>query len=190
MVRTIEIDPSTPPFTVVILKSAMFMKKKSRLLYREMLLRIGSQLKPGYSEKQWIEKGFQVSYQTLSRLLDAAKDHAFTDAQERIWFFKTQQPRFAAWMEYFSLLYTSQLFLPESVGAVIDFWSGELQRTQNFLIEHASFHEKDHQDMTAGDEAFSSPENPHSRLAAQILGREKYLDYVQQSLIQVLSRQN
>jgi hypothetical protein len=168
----------------------MFMKRKSRLLYREMLLRIGSQLKPGYSEKQWIEKGFHVSYQTLSRLLAAAKDHTFADEQERIWFFKTQQPRFAAWMEYFSLLYTSQLFLPEGVGAVIDFWSGELQRTQNFLIEHASFHEEDQQDETAADEAFSSPENSYSRLAAQIIGREKYLDYVQQSLIQLLSRKN
>src|ERR1700722_13167995 len=77
-------DPSTPPFTVVILKSAMFMKRKSRLLYREMLLRIGSHLKPGYSEKQWIEKAFHVSYQSFSRLLEAAKDHSFADEQERI----------------------------------------------------------------------------------------------------------
>ena len=165
------------------------MKRKSRVLYREMLLRIGSHLKPGYSEKQWIEKGFHVSYQVFFRLLEVAKGHAFVDEQERIWFFREQQPRFAAWMEYFTLLYTSQLFLPADRGAVIDFWTEELKRTQNFLIRNAAFHEDYHHEGTIYDETFFSPESPYSRLAAQIIGREKYLDYVQQSLIQLLSRQ-
>jgi hypothetical protein len=168
----------------------MFMKRKSRLLYREMLLRIGSHLEPGYSEKQWIEQGFHVSYLSLYRLLQALKDHTFADEQERIWFFRTQHPRFAAWMEYFTLLYTSQLFLPAALGDMIDFWAAELKRTQNFLIEHAAFHEHYPQDGTAYDEAFFSPGSAYSRLAAQIIGREKYLDYVQQSLIQLLSRQS
>ena len=166
------------------------MQLKSRLLYREMLLRISSHLKPGYSEKQWIEKGFHVSYQSLSELQEAAKDHAFADDQERNWYFRTQQPKFAAWMEYFSLLYTSQLFLPEGVGAVIDFWSGELQRTQDFLIKHSDFHDYSQERFTNSNETFDYPESAYSRLAAQIIGREKYLDYVQQSLIQLLSSQS
>jgi hypothetical protein len=167
----------------------MFMKRKSRILYREMLLRIGSHLEPGYSEKQWIERGFHTSYLSFSRLMQALKDHAFANEQERIWFYRTQQPRFAAWMEYFTLLYTSQLFLPNGLGEVIEFWTGELKRTQNFLINHASFHEHHAQDGTVYDEALFSPGSSYSRLAAQIIGREKYLDYVQQSLIQLLSRQ-
>jgi len=166
------------------------MKRKSRLLYREMLLCIGSNLEQGYSEKEWIEKGFHASYLCLARLLQALNDHAFVDEQERIWFYRTQQPRFAAWMEYFTLLYTSQLFLPDGSAKVIEFWAAELKRTQNFLIEHASFHEQYHQDVTAYDEGFFSPESSYSRLAAQIIGREKYLDYVQQSLIQLLSRES
>jgi hypothetical protein len=165
------------------------MKSKSRHLYREMLLRIGSHLKPGYSEKQWIEKGFYVSYESLSKLQEGAKDHAFADEQERIWFFKTQQPRFAAWVEYFTLLYASQLFLPEDAGAAIDFWIAELQRTQHFLIKHADFHEHHHDEGALYDENFFSPESQYSRLAAQIIGREKYLDYIQQSLIQLLASQ-
>ena len=166
------------------------MKLQSRLLYREMLLRIGSHLKPGYSEKQWIEKGFYVSYESLSKLQKAAKDHAFADEQERVWFFKTQQPRFAAWVEYFTLLYASQLFLPEDTGAVVDFWIAELERTQHFLIKHAAFHEPYHDEGTVYDENSSSSEGPYGRLAAQIIGREKYLDYVQQSLSRLLSRQS
>jgi hypothetical protein len=168
----------------------MFMKRKSRLLYREMLLRIGSHLEPGYSEKQWIERGFHASYVCLFRLLQALKEHTFADEEERIWFYRTQQPRFAAWMEYFTLLYTSQLFLPVGLGEVIEFWTGELKRTQNFLIENAGFHEHCHKDGTVYDETFFSPGSAYSRLAAQIIGREKYLDYVQQSLLQLLSRQS
>jgi hypothetical protein len=166
------------------------MKRKSRILYREMLLRIGSQLKPGYSEKQWIEKGFHVSSQIFFRLLEAAEGDAFADEQERSWFFRDQQPRFAAWMEYFTLLYTSQLFLPEDIGEMIDFWTRELKRTQDFLIGHAAFHEHYYQEGAIHDETFFTRESSYGRRAAQILGREKYLDYIQQSLIQLLSRQS
>jgi hypothetical protein len=166
----------------------MSMILKSRLLYREMLLRIGSHLKPGYSEKQWIEKGFYVSYESLSKLQEAVKNHAFADEQERVWFFKTQQPRFAAWVEYFTLLYASQLFLPGEAGAAIDFWIAELKRTQHFLIKHAAFYEHQ-QEGTVYDENIFPSEGSYNRLAAQVIGREKYLDYVQQSLIQLLASQ-
>ena len=163
------------------------MKRKSRFLYREMLMRIGSQLEPGYSEKQWIEQSFHASYVGLFRLLQAAKDYIFADEQERIWFFKTQQPRFAAWMEYFAMLYTAQLFLPKGVREAMDYWEGELRRTQNFLIKHAAFHERYHQKGTEYDADFSSPGSSSGCLAARIIAREKYLEYVQQRLTQLLS---
>jgi len=163
------------------------MKRKSRFLYREMLMRIGSQLEPGYSEKQWIEQSFHASYVGLFRLLQAAKDYAFADERERIWFFKIQQPRFAAWMEYFALLYTAQLFLPKGAGEAMDYWMGELKRTQNFLIGHATFRECYNQKGTEYDAGFSSPGSSFGRLAAQVIGREKYLEYVQQRLAQLLS---
>jgi len=70
-------------------------------------------------------------------------------------------------VEYFSLLYASQLFLPEDAGAVIDFWTAELQRTQHFLIKHAAFHEHHHEDGTVYDEKFFSAEGSYSRLAAR-----------------------
>jgi hypothetical protein len=90
-------------------------------------------------------------------------------------------------MEYFALLYTAQAFLPEGVGEMMDYWEEELRRTQNFLIKHAAFYERYHQKGTEYDADFFSPGSSSGRLAARITGRERYLEYVQQRLTQLLS---
>jgi len=59
------------------------MKRKSQLLYKEMLLRIGSLLTSGYSEQQWIEKGFHASYLSFFNLQQIAGTHHFTLAREK-----------------------------------------------------------------------------------------------------------
>ena len=150
-----------------------------------MLLRIGSLLTSGYSEQQWIEKGFHASYLCFFNLQQIAGTHEFTDEQEQTWFYKIQQPRFVAWIEYFTLLYVTKLFIGEDEEKRLEYWVRELKKTQDFLIAHSNgFAYPNPLALTTQPGSSAS----YDRLAASILAREKYLEYIQANVIQSLSR--
>ena len=148
-----------------------------------MLFRIGSFLTSGYTEQQWIEKGFHASYLSFFNLQKIAGSYKFTDEQEQTWFFKVQQPKFVAWTEYFVLLYVSNLFLGEDEGKKLEYWVRELKKTQDFLIAHTNGVAHLNPLALAAQPGTSVS---YDRLAASILAREKYLEYVQANIIQSL----
>jgi hypothetical protein len=152
-------------------------------MYDHLLAEIGMRKKQASSESKWIEECFHLSFATFSRLQEMVKNHDFTDLQEEIWFFKIMKPQFAGQMEYFVLVYMSAVFAPEDAGLKMEYWQQELRRSQAFFSKHEEFYQYYKLGRTEFDpKYFVRTAISYADLAANLIARERYLEYLQSKI--------
>ena len=136
----------------------------------------------------WVEHCFRVSVLAGIRLQKRLDNCSFTDEQEKLWVINTLKPRFSGLVEYFTLIYTAELFIPGDPANRLEYWVRELGKTWNFLMEHEEFYlsykcgnmQEAPEDMkTVGS---------YGNLAAMIIAKDKYMEYVQGKLAELRGR--
>lgn len=104
-----------------------------------------------------------------------------TEAEE-IDFFRNIKPLFTGYMEFYSILYSAELFVPETAEDALQFRKEELNRSLQFLEKHKDFCDYlesgdtgcDREYFLQGDES----EREKDVLLAQIRGRQRYVAYL------------
>lgn len=164
------------------------MKNECMQLYQEMLNDTALQAPLPSDFPAWVEHCFRVSVLAGIRLQKMIENYSFTDEREKDWVLATLKPQFGGWVEYFTLVYTAELFVSEDLAQKIEYWSRELGKTWNFLMKHEGFylsykgrllHEAPDDKRTAGSK---------NNLAAMIMAREKYMEYIQDKLTELRGR--
>ncbi|HWK04888.1 MAG TPA: hypothetical protein VNS58_14705 [Puia sp.] len=164
------------------------MKKKYQELYEEMLNEIGVKVSRQSYFPEWVEYYFSVCVQASASLLKMRQNYPFTDEQEEIGFFKTLESQFGGLVEYFTLIYTAELFIPEDSSKRMEYWNRELGKAWNFLMKHEKFYLSYKAGLT--EDAVNEMTDPGSNgsLAAMIIAREKYMEYIQEKLAALRGR--
>lgn len=158
------------------------MKDQCLRLYENMIAELGFRNNPSATDCRWIEDSFHVSFKACTDLQVLADLHSFKDLQEEIWFYKEMKPRFAGHMEYYTLLYMAEVFAPEDSGSRINYYNHELKRSQDFFSKHDSFYKYYKQGHTDLDLTWFVRSSSYVDLAATIIAREKYLEYLSDKL--------
>ena len=164
------------------------MKNECLQLYQEMLKETRvKDPRQSYFPK-WVEHHFRVSVLAGIRLQKMIQNYSFADEEEERWFFETLKPQFSGLVEYFTLIYTAELFIPEDPAQKMAYWSRELGKTWNFLMKHERFYLSYKWGLTqeAADDKGSIGSS--GNLAAMIISREKYMEYVQDKLAELRGR--
>jgi hypothetical protein len=91
-------------------------------------------------------------------------------------------------LEYSTLIYTAELFVPEGPDEKMFYWTRELGKTWNFLMKHEEFYLSYKGKLSQeapGDERIAGSDN---NLPAMIMARDKYMEYIQSKLTELRSR--
>jgi hypothetical protein len=91
-------------------------------------------------------------------------------------------------LEYSTLIYTAELFVPEGPDEKMFYWTRELGKTWDFLMKHEKFYLSYKQTLTQeppDDERTAGYDN---NLAAMIMARDKYMEYIQEKLTELRGR--
>ncbi len=157
--------------------------RQCQQLYDTMLQDTGlTGSRPSYSPG-WVEHGFRISAQAARQLQKILDTYTFTNGQEEHWFFKTLQPQFTGLVEYFRLIYTAELFVSVDPAKGTEYWNRELGKTWQFLMKYESFYLGYKKGQVPNDPAYNNDLLSYSNLAAMIVAREKYMEYIQQKLV-------
>jgi hypothetical protein len=172
----------------LILKKNIFMKNECLRLYNEMLNDTGLSGPRQSDIPGWTEHCFRVSVLAGLRLQKIIDSHSFIDEQEKHWISKTLKPHFNGWVEYFTLVYTAGLFVPEEHSKKMLYWTRELGKTWNFLMIHEEFYlsyrGKLIQEIPDDGNVLSGNIN----LAAAVMAKKRYMEYVQDKLAELRGR--
>jgi len=116
--------------------------------------------------------------------LKRAKPAAFETEEEKIDFYKNIQPLFTGYVEFYSILYSAELFAPDTIADHPRFWKEELGRSIQFLERHRDFCEYlDSGDRSLDREYFADRPDvatEQDTLLAQIRGRQRYIAYLRE----------
>jgi hypothetical protein len=107
-----------------------------------------------------IESCFALALIYWTRVRGLVGPFQFPTAKEEIYFFKKVKPRFSSEIEYYNLLYHSELFRPSENEH--SFWCREHSRLERFIVNHKEFYHYYKDGCTRNDEdyflrAISSP---------------------------------
>jgi hypothetical protein len=166
-------------------------------LYKKMLQQLAGYETTITDEKKRIEWGFGITARAWFGIQQEADNYVFDDQQEEIAFYKVLKPRFIALIDYFTLLYKSALFQPESPQENLEYWQHERVICKNFLSKYQSFCRYYEQGNTAMDHIYFVQEtnqqslifglnetNAHTTttsytyLLARVLSIKKYYRYI------------
>jgi hypothetical protein len=68
------------------------------------------------------------------------KCYQFLNDEEEIWFFKIIKPKFTALIEYYTLVYHAELFMPSlKEDDTHTFWKKEKEKIKKFYRQHTEF---------------------------------------------------
>jgi hypothetical protein len=164
------------------------MKNECLQLYQEMLNETTLKNSRQSDFTGWVEHCFRVSVRAGIRLQKMIENNSFTDEQEKRWVLKALKPKFSGWVEYFTLIYTAELFVPGDLINKLEYWNRELGKTWNFLMKHEEFYlsyKGTPVQETSADRRTAGSDN---NLAAMIMAREKYMEYIQDKLTELRGR--
>jgi hypothetical protein len=164
------------------------MKNECVQLYHEMLNDTALKGSPQPDLPGWAERCFRVSALAGIRLQKMIDGFSFTDEQEKSWVLVALKPLFSGWAEYFTLIYTAELFVPEDLAKKMLYWNRELGKTWNFLMKHEQYYlsYKGKLMQEAPDDGRVAGSD--NTLAAMIMAKAKYMEYVQDKLTGLRSR--
>ncbi len=109
----------------------------------------------------------------------------FKTEEEEIDFFKNIKPLFTGYVEFYSILYSAELFVPEDAEDALRFRAEELNRSLLFLDKHQDFCDYLHRGDTSLDREYflQRPDGVAAEkniLLAQIRGRQRYIVYLRE----------
>lgn len=167
-----------------------------RKLYENLLNGIEEKERNHPDLKKQIEACFHLS-ETIFREVDKnLASIVFETEGEEISFFKCIKPRFTTLVEFYSILYRAELFIPDTWPEQLEFWNYELQRAHLFLIRHEDILEYIRNGDTTNDKKYFLRNSPnktcalHDELLAKLFAREKYVDYINTRLLPYLKNVN
>ena len=166
------------------------MEKKYQELYEEMLNEIGVKVARQSYFPEWVEYYFSVCVQASTSLLKMRQHYPFTDEQEEIGFFKTLESQFGGLVEYFTLIYSAELFIPEDPTKRMEYWNRELGKAWNFLMKYEKFYLSYKRGLTEDAVNDMADLGSNGSLAAMIIAREKYMEYIQEKLTSLRGRRH
>ena len=164
------------------------MKNECLQLYQEMLNDTALKAPRESDFTGWIEHCFRVSVLAGMRLQKMIENYSFADEQERRWVLKTLKPQFSGWVEYFTLIYTAELFVPDDLANKMEYWNRELGKTWNFLMKHEGFYLSYKEKLVQESPDDRRTDGSNNNLAAMIMAREKYMEYIEDKLTELRSR--
>jgi hypothetical protein len=164
------------------------MKNECVQLYQEMLNDTALKGSPQPDLPGWAERCFRVSALAGIRLQKMIDGYSFTDEHEKSWVLTTLKPLFSGWAEYFTLIYTAELFVPEDLAKKMLYWNRELGKTWNFLMKHEEFYLSYKGKLMQGALDDGRIAGSDDNLAAMIMAKTKYMEYVQDKLTELRSR--
>jgi hypothetical protein len=130
----------------------------------------------------------------------------FEDEKEEIDFFRSIKPKITSEVEYYSLLYHTELFKPvDGSSEIMNFWDREAKRFERFVGENRMFYEYYRNGSIRKDKIFFTRSNnnlsnfpaakvydleekattSHDHLVAQIIALERYHKYIEEQLKEV-----
>jgi hypothetical protein len=166
------------------------MKNECLQLYHEMLNDTALTAPRQSDFTGWVERCFRVSVLAGMRLQKMIENYSFPDEQEKRWVLKTLKPQFSGWVEYFTLIYTAELFVPEDLAKKLEYWNRELGKTWNFLMKHEGFYLSYNQGLMQETSDDCRTHCSDSNLVAMVMSREKYMEYIQEKLTELRSRRH
>jgi hypothetical protein len=92
-------------------------------------------------------------------------------------------------LEYSTLIYTAELFVPEDPAEKMFYWTRELGKTWSFLMKYEEIYLSYKRALTQeapDDERTAGSDN---YLAGMIMARDKYMEYIQNKLTELKGRQ-
>ena len=164
------------------------MKNECLQLYQEMLNDTALKAPRESDFTGWIEHCFRVSVLAGMRLQKMIENYSFADEQERRWVLKTLKPQFSGWVEYFTLIYTAELFVPKDLAKKMEYWTRELGKTWNFLMQNEGFYLSYNQGLMQEAPDDSRTHCSEGNLAAMVMARDKYMEYIQEKLTELRGR--
>ncbi|HEX6180555.1 MAG TPA: RteC domain-containing protein [Chitinophagaceae bacterium] len=109
-------------------------------LYHELLSEVYQCRRLDLTPSGRIAFCFKISVDYWNKLRLYAKDHGFANEDDEIWFFKTIKPKFTALIEYYTLVYNAELFMPRlRTDDAQAFWKKEADKVKNFYGNHSDF---------------------------------------------------
>lgn len=109
-------------------------------LYQELLSEIYQCRRLDLTPSSRIAFCFKISVDYWNKLRQYIREHDFPGEADEIRFFKTIKPKFTALIEYYTLVYNAELFMPrlrtEDMHA---FWKKEAEKVKNFYGQHSDF---------------------------------------------------
>jgi hypothetical protein len=169
--------------------------------YHEMLSEIYQSRRLDLSGSGRTAYCYKISIEYWTRIKDQVRQEQFADEAEEIWFFKFLKPKFTSLIEYYTMVYHAELFMPvtEEENAPA-FWKKENEKASNFYRQHAAFCEYYKSGATHMDRAYflrSECKNPasagnklydtdidmvtsHGHLATSLLAYDMYATYILQ----------
>lgn len=109
----------------------------------------------------------------------------FESEEQEIDFFKRIKPLFTGYGEFYSILYSAELFVPESAEDALQFRRDELSRSLQFLEKHRDLCDYLDAGETSLDREYflqrsEGAGTEKDGLLAQIRGRQRYIIYLRE----------
>jgi len=129
--------------------------------------------KPGISAAA---DGFEISVQYWRQFLAACSPQELEDPPTERLFFRQLKPLFVSEINYYKLLYSGFMFVPEDEACQDQYWSQELKRVATFTNRHQGFYDYYLKGRTDKDHEYFS--RRHCQVEPYLI--EKYETYVDQ----------
>jgi hypothetical protein len=168
------------------------MKEKWFSLYQSMQREIGACEKSGTDKKSEIECCFNIGLKYWTEIQMGIDQENFDSKRDEIEYYKTVKPLFKSQIEYYNLIYQSELLRPKERSELKEFWIKEQQRLDKFIRENPEFYIYYKSGSTTLDEeyflstGFTDDQGNalyYDNFIALILALERYTSYVQNEMI-------
>jgi hypothetical protein len=168
------------------------MKEKWFTLYESMQREIETCKKSDPDQKAVIECCFNIGLKYWSEIQMGIEKENFDSTRDEIDYYKTVKPLFKSQIEYYNLVYQSELLRPKERSELKEFWIKEQQRLTKFIHENQEFYLYHKSGSTRLDEeyflssGFTDDQGSslyYDNFIALILALERYMTYIQQKLL-------
>jgi RteC protein len=117
------------------------MKENWSELFNEMTREMESCRKRGADQRSEIECRFSISLKYWAKIQNGIADMQFDNNLDEIEFYKTVKPLFKSQIEYYNLVYQTEILHPADKQELKEFWIREQQRLDKFIIQHRDFYQ-------------------------------------------------
>lgn len=167
------------------------MKEKWFTLYESMQREIEGCHKSGADKKAEIECCFNIGLKYWTEIQMGIDQENFVSSRDEIDYYKMVKPLFKSQIEFYNLIYQSELLKPDDKSELKEFWLKEQQRLPRFIQENQEFYNYYKSGSTKLDEEYFLSSGftddygnslYYDNLIALILALERYMAYIKPEL--------